>query len=487
MILASARDPMDLEERGYSLLNDGMFQEAADTFAAVLTTDSDARGGHVGSAWAFEAMWDWRKAIGHWSRCAEVGSAADAKYSLARTGYCLLQVGQVEQARAALALAGDEFIVFETLARIAEYQGGPQEAREAWQTCTSQFPDVPAGFIGHALFLFSRADYDFADELLAHVVEVWPESAEAAVLFAKCAVSAKRFDDAEQRWSAVIAAHPRAREANLGYIRYLVAINDETRIAAYLVAMEASSLRYAECLLEYHLAHDDLGQAADQARHVARLERQKPWHRTTLVGILMRHGGPDQLKEALKISVDLHLAAPESVAVKCQLAEALIRSDRRTDAETVIQSLPPGDRRVDVEILRAWLAGTKEEAGVSRRLWDGILERRYFPAVHSPIYVLDRVDTGSAEPRKGDILLFSAFRNEAPRIEWFLRHYRSLGVDKFFIVDNGSTDDTAELLTAAPGRRSVSHDGQLRNVWRRNALGQRTDRPSRPRPLVHLC
>lgn len=49
---------------------------------------------------------------------------------------------------------------------------------------------------------------------------------------------------------------------------------------------------------------------------------------------------------------------------------------------------------------------------------------------------------------RGDILLFCTIRNESERLDWFLHHYRQLGVQHFIFVDNDSTDDTrARLLT----------------------------------------
>lgn len=47
-----------------------------------------------------------------------------------------------------------------------------------------------------------------------------------------------------------------------------------------------------------------------------------------------------------------------------------------------------------------------------------------------------------------DIMLFSVVRNEKPRLEFFLKYYRKLGVSHFVFVDNGSTDGTLEYLTA---------------------------------------
>ena len=51
---------------------------------------------------------------------------------------------------------------------------------------------------------------------------------------------------------------------------------------------------------------------------------------------------------------------------------------------------------------------------------------------------------------KDDILLFAVMFNGIEFVDWFLNHYRNLGVDHFFIVDNGSTDGTFEILRRQP-------------------------------------
>ncbi len=52
--------------------------------------------------------------------------------------------------------------------------------------------------------------------------------------------------------------------------------------------------------------------------------------------------------------------------------------------------------------------------------------------------------------RRGDILAFVTLRNELIRLPFFLQHYRGLGVRHFLIVDNASTDGSAEWLAAQP-------------------------------------
>jgi len=63
---------------------------------------------------------------------------------------------------------------------------------------------------------------------------------------------------------------------------------------------------------------------------------------------------------------------------------------------------------------------------------------------------LKNVKMGENHAKKRGIFLFSTMRNEALRLPYFLEYYRKLGVEQFFIVDNGSTDGTAELLKAQP-------------------------------------
>jgi|GEM_PF-826882 len=48
------------------------------------------------------------------------------------------------------------------------------------------------------------------------------------------------------------------------------------------------------------------------------------------------------------------------------------------------------------------------------------------------------------------ILVFSTLHNEEKRLPFFLRYYKSLGVDHFFLIDNNSTDRTAEIIRDEP-------------------------------------
>lgn len=64
----------------------------------------------------------------------------------------------------------------------------------------------------------------------------------------------------------------------------------------------------------------------------------------------------------------------------------------------------------------------------------------------------------TADIKEHDILLVAVIRNEMKRLPHFVQHYRDLGAAHFLIVDNRSTDGSAEFL-AAQGDVSLWHTG----------------------------
>lgn len=63
---------------------------------------------------------------------------------------------------------------------------------------------------------------------------------------------------------------------------------------------------------------------------------------------------------------------------------------------------------------------------------------------------LTRVAKRTRMVSPGAVLAFVTLRNEKRRLPYFLKYYRTLGVDHFLMVDNGSTDGSAEFLAAEP-------------------------------------
>jgi hypothetical protein len=69
---------------------------------------------------------------------------------------------------------------------------------------------------------------------------------------------------------------------------------------------------------------------------------------------------------------------------------------------------------------------------------------------------------GEIPSAEGDLRLFSKCRNELLRLPAFLRHYRRLGVRRFFIADNASTDGSTEYLVGQPDVHVFRTEGSFR-------------------------
>ena len=61
---------------------------------------------------------------------------------------------------------------------------------------------------------------------------------------------------------------------------------------------------------------------------------------------------------------------------------------------------------------------------------------------------MERLDNLAIPDRPEEIRCFFCGRNEALRLPEFLEYHRRLGVDRFFFVDNGSTDESVEIALA---------------------------------------
>ena len=63
---------------------------------------------------------------------------------------------------------------------------------------------------------------------------------------------------------------------------------------------------------------------------------------------------------------------------------------------------------------------------------------------------MKRLDDRPIPEGKSEIRAFLVVRNEALRLPSTLRHHRALGVDRFFVLDNGSDDGTLDHLAGEP-------------------------------------
>lgn len=74
---------------------------------------------------------------------------------------------------------------------------------------------------------------------------------------------------------------------------------------------------------------------------------------------------------------------------------------------------------------------------------------------------MKRLDQRPIPSSQNEIRAMMAVRNEIIRLPAVLRHHRQLGIDRFFIADNQSTDGTVEFLAAQPDVHVFSAEGSF--------------------------
>lgn len=74
---------------------------------------------------------------------------------------------------------------------------------------------------------------------------------------------------------------------------------------------------------------------------------------------------------------------------------------------------------------------------------------------------LTKLDQHQVPSTKGEIRAFTCIKNEIMRLPFLLDYHRELGVDRFFFIDNGSTDGTVEFLKGERDCHCFHSDGNF--------------------------
>ncbi len=85
-----------------------------------------------------------------------------------------------------------------------------------------------------------------------------------------------------------------------------------------------------------------------------------------------------------------------------------------------------------------------------RRLATSLLGNWYLRAKNRLTVRLERLDSRPIPAGHQEVRLFLCARNEAVLLPYFFDYYRRLGISRFFVVDNNSTDRTRDLVLQQP-------------------------------------
>ncbi len=128
----------------------------------------------------------------------------------------------------------------------------------------------------------------------------------------------------------------------------------------------------------------------------------------------------------------------------------LIGFKRVSEAERLYRTLPAGlANSAMLKPFSMYFDGQRGEHDRAKRDWTKYLRDTRHRSINARASYPRTVDLKYRE-KPGAVLLFVCIFNGATYIEWFLDHYRKLGVDHFFVVDNNSTDGGAEMFRRQP-------------------------------------
>jgi hypothetical protein len=125
---------------------------------------------------------------------------------------------------------------------------------------------------------------------------------------------------------------------------------------------------------------------------------------------------------------------PKYIDAYLDLARILLHMERWRELDRVCQR--GLQYFVEVPELHKMMITAREEHGSIEDAFD--------------CFQLKRRDNRELTVTPTEILCCVAVRNERPRLPWFVDYYRKLGVNRFFFIDNDSSDGTFEWLMEQP-------------------------------------
>ena len=415
--------------------------------------------------WWLSRQGDYQTAAAIWRQIAERAeqrqSSADAAVAWTCRGRCILSFAETDKTAAAEA-ATESHAAF---IRAIELRPGFRPAlesladfalgREDW---AAAIPPLRA-LLGQDLDTRRRVDTmrRLADALIrrgafadaAAVIDGLGDTAgggyAACELRVKIAECRWRQEDIRVAWRQLHNRFPAVADNAPGYWRLLGgqdATDAARRTAADLGA--AKSAHGARLILAYLDARLPKAEYLDLYRDTAdRFAGAPELQAGYIAALCWDAAAPRELAEAAARARDFARRFPRHAQAASLLSLTATAANDTDAVERAVARLWRGARPRREEI---WLAAARGEWGRAKALDRQARAGRYILALDRR--GLDLNMANAAPPRLRDkIVLFTYVRNEIMFLPWFLDYHRSIGVDWFFVVDNGSNDGGVEWLS----------------------------------------
>lgn len=384
---------------------------------------------------------------------------------------------------AALAAAGPAAEILHELAELQLRRHDFDAGEAILRRLVASEPRVAGWRVAMAKAAEARGDLETALQRWTEVLEVDVRHLRARIAIGRLQEAAGRSHEAEAAYRDLVETHPDAIEPFLELGRMAVAQADPLAAASWLeraMALRPDDWQATSRMIRAVTAQCRFGKARTMARDLAarladhidahilvawveeragRIDRAGRVLReiqilfpqafepaVRLAELLSRVGQTARARDMLEAA---HADHPDTLSLQLARIDAAFAVRANGDAARLVEALHadyPLHREVQKRLARVEIGQRRYVA--ARRLWAEVT--RHDRRVSGPPLHLERLDSRPIPPPEGEIRLFTRLRNEAVRLPWLFDFYRGQGVDRFFVVDNGSDDGSRDWLLAQP-------------------------------------
>lgn len=434
----------------------GAVDDAETLFAEYCGKKPQKPWGYAGLAQVAMANGNWPEALHLLNKCFEVTPGDyPGKWALKKIDV-LLAMNKLEEAEELV----NEYLQnrpggvwgYVGLARIAAQRHLPKMELQLWKKISEDFPNFLNGHLQYARILRYFENSELAENLLQGLRLQHPGSEAILEHLAWTASSAKDYSRAVKRFRELAEQFPGNSKYKRLYVRSLMENIQFEEAQDYFDRHLSGSDSREDLILQVRLYWDMI--KVDKAFDLLDDLLEKFPGDANVIGLYVQYlrsmYRPAADKKLLFQALDLIDSLKEGTLKKDRTLllqmDIYLMLDEPQKVMALFEELR--DKRSELALKwQAWKLNYEGDFEGSKKVWEQIQETFYIPQIQRPAgEVLQRADSNPMEWEEEAILLFTAVRNERWRLPWFLDYYRKLGVDRFFFVDNDSTDDTSAFL-----------------------------------------
>lgn len=308
----------------------------------------------------------------------------------------------------------------------------------------------------YGVLLNAAGRFDEARTVLHSLLSEDPKDVDTLINLAVNESHSKRYLAALEIWRDIINFAPLNDRICAGFVNALIEADELSEAQMFFDKNLDIGPSIASCQLQVRVWNADF--KYDKSLELLEpLIRENPENKNLVMQAcsclqsLQRFSGDEShARKALNLLDGLIATTPDNqqTQIREQRILFLIALGLDFEASEEISKLPQGktQRRLELE---AWRLQKAQEVESAKEVWHALTDEFFVSEIQPP----DNLELVSGLPQrvpKESILLFTAVKNERWRLPWFMDYYRSLGIDHFFFVDNGSGDGTLEYLLDQP-------------------------------------